>query len=327
LYNLGKAAHYGEKMLETLGDFRSCVLVGVTDLEKVQFFKVIREQKGQFRYAIHHELTNVREVLCALLKSSPCDLFLELPVLEMSGVQYETVDYLGCGATSNVVLVKDVGGRSYAAKIPHSTKSLQTDHSVLSKLQGVNGVPQMFGWFDDGKSLKISPVGRKLNCKSISSWSDMVPGLVDVLREAHDLAIINRDVRPENIMSAEGRLYILDWGYAVAKGEPYAFSGGVMYASDRILGLLESGSYKVLAEEKDDLEALVHSIFALRYKSYFNELHGIDRMRFGDLRAFWEKCFARIQYWRPILEAARNTDYIKVKSEFERMVREGTLCK
>lgn len=313
-------------MLETLGGFRSCVLVGVTDLEKVQFFKVIREQRGQFRYELHHELTNIREVLCALLKSSPRDLFLELPVLEMSGVRYETVDYLGCGSTSIVLLVQDVSGRSYAAKIPYPTKSLQTDHSVLSKLQGVNGVPEMLGWFDDGKSLKISPVGQKLNCENISSWSDMVPGLVDVLQKAHERAVINRDVRPENIMSAEGRLYILDWGYAVVKGESCAFSGGVTHASERILGLLDSGSDEVLAEEKDDLEALVHSIFALRYQSCSNKLRGIDRMRFGDLRVFWEKCFARFQYWGPILEAAWNTDYINVKSEFERMVREGTLC-
>lgn len=43
-----------------------------------------------------------------------------------------------------------------------------------------------------------------------------------------------------------------------------------MYTSERIFSVLESGCNEVLAEEEDDLEALVHSIFALRYKSYLD---------------------------------------------------------
>lgn len=102
---------------------------------------------------------NVREHLCALLNSSPRDNFMELPVLSMSGVKYETIHYLDCGATK-IVCVKDGSGRCDVAKIPLSTKSLQNDHDVLSKLQNVEGVPKMLGWFDDGKALKISPVGQ-----------------------------------------------------------------------------------------------------------------------------------------------------------------------
>ena len=320
--NLGKAAHYGEKMLEHLRGFRSSVLVGVTDLEKVQWFKVIRTGRNIFKYEVHDELNDVRGSLCALLNISLGDLGVELPSLTVCGVEHEPIRFLGSGATSNVLCVKGEDGREYATKVPLSWKDLENDHRMLTALDHVEGVPKVLGWFDDGGSLKIHPVGRQLSRKYLSSWSWMVPGLVDVLRKAHDLGIINRDVRPDNIMIAKGEsegtemLYILDWGYGVGKNQLSVFSGGVLYASERILGQLADGDCEVLAEGRDDLEALVHTIFSFRFHEKHKMLRGLKRHDFGELRMFWSKCSDEYPAWKAALTAARSGDYLKLKCEF-----------
>lgn len=101
--NIGKAARYGKKMLESLMGFRRSVLVGVTDLDKVQWFKVVMEDRKRFMYEVHIELNDVHGLLCALLNSSLSDLEVELPVLAVARVEYEPIRFLGSGATSNVL--------------------------------------------------------------------------------------------------------------------------------------------------------------------------------------------------------------------------------
>lgn len=318
-------------MLESLRGYRSSVLVGVTDLDKVQWFKVIRTGRNIFKYEVHDELNDVRGSLCALLNSSLIDLGVELPSLTLCGVQHEPIRFLGSGATSHVLCVKGDDDTEYAAKVPLSWKDLAIDHQMLTALKDVEGVPKVLGWFEDGKTLKIHPVGRGLSRKQLSSWSWMVPGLVDVLRKAHDLGIINRDVRPDNIMIAKGdseeteMLYILDWGYAVTKNQLSAFSGGVLYASERILGQLADGDCEVLAEGRDDLEALVHTIFSLRFHEKHKMLRGLKRDDFGELRMFWSKCSDDYPAWNSALAAARAEDYEKLKSEFKQLISNSCL--
>lgn len=330
-FNIGKAARYGEKMLESLMGFRRSVLVGVTDLEMVQWFKVIMEDKKRFTYEVHVELNDVRGSLCALLKSSLSDLEVEVPVLSVSRVEYEPIRFLGSGATSNVLCVKDEDDREYAAKIPLHGKNLQNDYRMLTCLNDVKGVPKVLGWFDDEKSLRIHPVGERISHKSISSRWSLVPGLVDVLERAHEHGIINRDVRPDNIMIAKRELeetemlYILDWGYAVTKKKSSCFSGGVMYASERILEQLAEGDHQVVVDERDDTEALVHTIFALRYREKHKMLRGLNRQDFDEIRRFWSVCYDEHPGWQSAWTAARSGDYVELKRELQKMVLNSCL--
>jgi hypothetical protein len=324
--NIGKAARYGEKMLENLMGFRRSVLVGVMDLEKVQWFKVIRVNKERFKYKVHCELNDVRGSLCALLKSSLSDLEVELPVLTVSGVEYEPIRFLGSGAISNVLCVKDEDGREYAAKIPLHGRNLQNDYRMLTCLNDVKGVPKALRWFDDDTSLQIHPVGERISHKLISSCWSLVPGLVDVLERAHKRGTINRDVRPDNIMIAKGEfeetevLYILDWGFAVTKGESYPFSGGVMYASERILKQLASGDHYVVVDERDDTEALIHTIFALRYKLKNKMLRRMNRRNYDGIRRFWSECYEEYPGWQSAWMAACSGDYVELKNELQKMI-------
>lgn len=275
---------------------------------------------------MHCELNDVRGSLCALLKCSLRYLEVELPVLSVCGVEYEQIRFLGSGATSYVLCVIDEAGKEYAAKIPVGDKNLQNDHEMVACLTDVKGVPKTLGWFDDGASLRIHPVGRKISCKNISSCWSLVPGLVDVLQKAHKIGLINRDVRPDNIMIAKGEseetemLYILDWGFAVRKGKSYPFSGGVMYASEKVLEELGDGNRDILVDERDDTEALVHTIFALRYKPVKRKLCRMQRNEHDKIRRFWSKCYEEYPGWQSAWNAACSGDYEKLKCELGNMV-------
>jgi hypothetical protein len=69
-FNIRKATRYGEKTLESLMGFRRSVLVGVTDLEMVQWFEVIMEDSKMFMYEVHVKLNDVCGSLFTPLKSS-----------------------------------------------------------------------------------------------------------------------------------------------------------------------------------------------------------------------------------------------------------------
>ncbi|KAG0604335.1 hypothetical protein M758_10G163800 [Ceratodon purpureus] len=163
-------------MLEHLRGFRPSLLVGVTDLEKVQWFKVIRTGTNIYKYEVHNELNDVRGSLYALLNSSLNDLGVELPPLTVCGVEHEPIRFLGSRATSNVLFVKGEDDKEFAAKVPLSWKDLGNDLRMLTALDHIEGVPNVLGWFDDGVSLKIHPVGRQLSRKYLSSWSWMFFG-------------------------------------------------------------------------------------------------------------------------------------------------------
>lgn len=306
--------------------FRKSVLVCVTNSEKVLWFKVIMVKKGRYWYEQHVELNDVRGSLCAILKSSLNLLEVEVPVLTVSGVEYEPIRFLGSGATSNVLCVKDENAREYAAKNPRDGMDLWNDHEMLDLLKDVKGVPKTLGWFDNGKSLRIHPVGEKISHKSIPELWSFVPGLVDVLESAHKCGIVNRDVRPGNIMTVKGEseaiemLYILDWGFAVPEGEPCPFSGGVRYASERVLEELASGNRHVMVNAKDDTEALVHTIFALRYKVKNKNLRSMKDNDFDGIRRFWSECSKEYLGWQSAWAAARLAEYKNLKIEVEKMV-------
>lgn len=153
-----------------------------------------------------------------------------------------------------------------------------------------------------------------------------MPGLVDVLERAHKFGIINCDVRPDNIMIAKGKseesemLYILDWGYAVTRRKPAYFSGGVMYASERILRQLAGGGHEVVADERDDTKALIHTIFALRYREKYKMLRWLIREDFDRIRRFWSECYDEYPGWQSAWTAARAGKYAELKRELQKMV-------
>ncbi|KAG0604336.1 hypothetical protein M758_10G163900 [Ceratodon purpureus] len=119
-------------------------------------------------------------------------------------------------------------------------------------------------------------------------------------------------------------LYILDWGYVVFKNQLLIFSG-VLYVSERILGQLADGDCEVLAEGRDDLEALIHTIFTFRFHENHKMLQDLKRHDFCEFRMFWSKCSDEYPTWKAALTAARSEDYLKLKCKFKELISNSYL--
>lgn len=108
----------------------------------------------------------------------------------------------------------------------------------------------------------ITPNTEPLNQMSRS----FVNQLFDVLEVAAAAQIVHRDLRTQNLMvSDSGQQVVIDWGFAVCRGEdgseegegeefsPADFAGSITFGSDRVLVLLAGGATKITPTLADDL--------------------------------------------------------------------------
>ena len=101
--------HHSEDIGE-LTKIRRSVLVGITNLKKVQWFNVIRSGKKRFTYEPHNEFNDVRGSLCACpLKSSLRDLWGWAATDNCVQDQVRAFRFWGTGATRKVLYVKRRG--------------------------------------------------------------------------------------------------------------------------------------------------------------------------------------------------------------------------
>ena len=79
---------------------------------------------------------------------------------------------------------------------------LTEDFACLSRLNNVVGVPTLCAQL--AGLLALQPVGQKFDCKMIKNHglAHSRGQLIDILKEAHSRALVNRDIQMENIMIA-----------------------------------------------------------------------------------------------------------------------------
>jgi len=154
-------------------------------------------------------------------------------------------------------------------------------------------------------ALLIAPFGERL----LDAWMDDVvkawPDLLVQLRKLHDLKIVHRDIRPENIIyvSASSSLVLIDWG-AATKIQHSLFCGTIHFASTSVLEMLgTSAEDGYIPSVKDDLESFskVHWI-----TSNQEELYLLDSLTKPEqIKTFWMAHEQDI----PLLQHARESNY------------------
>lgn len=145
------------------------------------------------------------------------------------------------------------------------------------------------------------------------------------VQEVHCLGLINRDVRPENMLLDEttGVLYLVDWGSATKLSEtPLHFEGTVHYSAARILDQVAVNSTAVTWASADDLESLVCSAFCLCHPDLQAQLHKISKTQVQQIQEWWQ-CTAWQQRacWQKAVEFARCTDYKEVALRLQELMQ------
>ncbi|KAL0023256.1 hypothetical protein WJX77_000462 [Trebouxia sp. C0004] len=160
--------------------------------------------------------TTTLQELGALANKKPkngCDL----------GASIQVVGLLGFGATSHVYEALE-GGQQVVAKVPFRPQNLSQECAVLQSLQGIAGIPNLLHDQCVGDSILMRPVLDPLapGAFFVYNLHNSLPTLVQMLKAAHCKLVINRDVRPNNLMHTQSQIYLVDWGSAtLQQNAPY----------------------------------------------------------------------------------------------------------
>jgi serine/threonine protein kinase len=127
--------------------------------------------------------------------------------------------------------------------------------------------------------MMVEPVGERV---ATNKWTpEMFLDLYRVLHEVHTKAkLVHRDIRPSNIMQFNGRVLLIDWDCAVPVGADVEFSGGLQYATDRILGMVPYETYT--ASTTDDMESFVKTFFVCTAMHLQGRAIDCNRLHSGD---------------------------------------------
>ncbi len=130
------------------------------------------------------------------------------------------------------------------------------------------------------------------------SSQDMVH-LIDVLKYAHQLGIIHRDVKPDNIFYCKRTksIFLNDWSSAALKGQLTLWNGTEIFGN--------KNNSQHLPKEEDDLISLVKVI----YVNYRNQ--HIVRNGNEDFKSFWHNIFSANSetIWFQLFKAANEINY------------------
>lgn len=145
------------------------------------------------------------------------------------------------------------------------------------------------------------------------------------VQSVHGLRLINRDVRPENMLldGTTGMLYLGDLGSALKLSETAVpFEGTVHYLAARILDQMAVNSTAVTLASADDLESLVCSAFCLRHPDLQAQLYRISKTQVRQVQEWWQ-CTAWQQRacWQKAVEFARHNDYMEVALRLQELMQ------
>jgi serine/threonine protein kinase len=174
-----------------------------------------------------------------------------------------------------------------------------------------------------GGALFFQPRGaaRHRNDAAIKSVQDLQDAFA-CLEWLRALRVIHRDLSPRHFLRHQGRLFLIDFGFALLlrvdadlseESEEASFSGSSFYAPNSVLQVLAvSRTALYRAAFAHDLESLVKLCFADCNAGEKERLKLCDRRAYTSIRDFWQDCEQRMdgqvygQRWAEALKHARD---------------------
>ena len=130
------------------------------------------------------------------------------------------------------------------------------------------------------------------------------------MQAAHCKLVINRDVRPDNLMHTQSQIFLVDWGSAtLQQNAPY--EGTLHYASVGVLQQLTQNLDRVEVGPADDLESLVASMFCISHPDAHSQLQKVKKLP-TPVMQWWTQTWKPRPQWQLALGAARAANHDSV---------------
>ena len=169
---------------------------------------------------------------------------------DFSGTRYELLEPLGRGGTGTVFrahdreLDRDVAIKVTAWRTAADADRLRAEARTLARLEHPGVVPvHDVGRLPDGRVFAVMMLvrGDRLDAAAralpVRDRLRLFDRVCDTVSFAHASGVLHRDLKPANIMVGPfGRVFVLDWGLAVAHAPP-----GPLPGSDPTTSLITAG--------------------------------------------------------------------------------------
>lgn len=127
------------------------------------------------------------------------------------------------------------------------------------------------------------------------------------VQAAHSKHVVNRDVRPSNLMHIQSAMYLVDWVSATLH-QRALYDGTIHYASVQVLQQLVQELDRVEVGPSDDLESLVASVFCISHPDAHKDLQRVARSP-AKVVQWWTEIWASRPQWQLALTAARAANH------------------
>ncbi|CAJ0626165.1 6888_t:CDS:2 [Entrophospora sp. SA101] len=262
----GQVLNYGIKILQHQRE-RYEVTNFLTDFYEILFIRVVKEeQKNGLQFTVHFSsLFQFDGEGSKYLRA----LLFEMPYHPEIGLNVRTSSLIAQTKTSKIFAVKK--RNDLVLKIVHQKILLEREKKALEKLKGIIGIIQLLG--QSKCALLLSP---RAECSFNNSG-------LPVFNSSNDIILA-------------------DFGSSAFIGEIDFYGGAPLFlVSERVLN-----SYgKIIdAHPKDDLHALIRSLYLLVNQSNLNETFlNIDDT--NSVREYWE-IYLKVSHGRPCIDIAMN---------------------
>lgn len=236
-------------------------------------------------------------LLWSLVNATAEEVYYPHQHLLSAGLTRQPLEYLGSGHFSVVYKSVEDHGEAFVVKVLKTPGQAAVKQEVdclaaIAKIGQVRIAPELVNLeISDGYGFASKPVGKhgKLTLP-------MILELADDLKLVHDNGIVNRDIRPSNLVVAGDHALICDWGSATKLGKETLYEGTVSTASNNVLQYLlylkggnNDGPLGYTSTAADDISSLTRTILLIIYP---NQKTSLPNTETADREA------AIIQFWK-----------------------------
>lgn len=190
-------------------------------------------------------------------------------------------------------------------------------------LPGAGHLPRILFHGNAFNEFGILPRGHPIHpSNGKTDWAKVVVDVLDALKWLHDIHIIHRDVRLDNIIWDADHAVLIDLGAAVDMSRnadsPVSFIGGYVCCPPGIIGHLET-SY--VPQPADDCLAVVLLVNTVLFPARWERFRSAELEKAGSpetriLAQFWKNLEVS-GVWKQFFVAARGADYSALKKLVE----------
>ncbi len=308
--NCGEMVRYGNHVLDAQ-PHRHEVTLGLTDCHQVMFIRCRRPDPEESilpyiaDYSNPYELSDPAGIGNRLLRALLTTLF-HHPELRLTA---QPTILLASGSTCQIFSVK--GDDNSVIKIVWSKHLVDAEVAALEKLRGVDGIVQLEE--HSTAALRLSP---RAECSAtfMALQGRLQPNqlspIVNSLRACHQLGVLHRDVRLDNILLHKDVYILGDFGssgFTSKQPESYHAPTLMRFAPE---------SENVHFKPAHDLLSLVKSVYIAAYQPMVSKLLAED---VAWVHQFWTNNL-KPEPWASMVQCTSVTDYdglFKLISEYK----------